>query len=63
MLKKMYSIIIIFPRMAFFNIILSRMAFFNIANTKNKSTLYFWDNFGLYLTILGAFAVATVVTQ
>ena len=31
------------------------MAFFNTANT-NKSTL-FGDNFGLYLTLLGEFAV------
>ena len=50
-LKQIYFIIIFFPL----------KVFFDTANT-NKST-FFFDDFGLYLTILGEFAVVTVVTQ
>ena len=37
------------------------MALFDTANT-NKLT-FFWDNVGFYLTILGEYAVVTVVAH
>ena len=42
-----------------FKLFLLNKIFFT-ANTEHQP---FWDNFGLYLTILGEFAVVTVVTQ